>query len=115
MKNTNRQISPLGRSTKKNNAGLSLLRPKLFTVVGHTYKYFNEVFQNISKIISKSNPSFIFNFARLTQKKFKDFDMFISFHGFYTFSCSPKKTFNPCSWLIDPIYQRVNFSLITRY
>lgn len=68
MKNTNRQISPLGRSTKKEKAGLSLLRPKLFTVVGDTYKYFNEIFQNfISTPISKTISPFI---ARLTQIKF---------------------------------------------
>ena len=68
MKNTNRQISSVnGRSTKKEKAGLSLLRPKLFTVVGDTYKYFNEVFQNILTPISKTISPFI---ARLTQKKF---------------------------------------------
>lgn len=68
MKNTNRQTLPLGRSTKAEKAGLSLLRPKLFTVVGDTYKYFNEIFQkNISKPISKAISPFI---ARLTQIKF---------------------------------------------
>jgi hypothetical protein len=70
MKQNNRQTLPLGRSTKKNNAGLSLLRPKLFTVVGDTYKYFNEVFHNILTICSDIPNRISFSIARLTQKKF---------------------------------------------
>ena len=113
MKNTNRQISPsTGRSTKKKNAGLSLLRPKLFTVVGDTYKYFNEVFRNISQSISKSIS---FSLSRLTQKKFKDFDIFSFRAGHYSFSYTPKISFGYCSWLIDPIHRSVDFTRISRY
>jgi len=44
MKTENRQISPLGRSTKKKNAGLSLhTTPPLFFVVGDSFTYYNEV------------------------------------------------------------------------
>lgn len=82
MKNTNRQILPFGRSTKAEKAGLSLLRPKLFTVVGDTYKYFNAIFQkNISKPISKVISPFI---ARLKSKKFpaaKDMMILLSCTG----------------------------------
>lgn len=63
MKNTNRQTLPLGRSTLEENAGLSLLHPQLFTVVGDTYKYYNEIAQTISK----NTSDFI---SRLTSKKF---------------------------------------------
>lgn len=43
MKNTNCQTSPkFGRSTKKNNAGLSLPIPPLFQVTGNTFIYYNK-------------------------------------------------------------------------
>lgn len=42
MKNTNRQTSPLGRSTKKEKAGLSLPIPPLFEMSGNTFIYYNE-------------------------------------------------------------------------
>jgi len=42
MKNTNRQTSPFGRSTKKKNEGLSLPIPPLFQVTGNTFIYYNE-------------------------------------------------------------------------
>lgn len=42
MKQNNRQIKPLGRSTKKNNAGLSLPILPLFQVTGNTFIYYNE-------------------------------------------------------------------------
>ena len=63
MKQNNRQTSPFGRSTKADNAGLSLLRPRLFEVIGDTYNYFNEIIHNILTISS----DFL---NRLTQKKF---------------------------------------------
>ncbi|MDD5212109.1 MAG: hypothetical protein PHV62_06820 [Sulfuricurvum sp.] len=63
MKQNNRQTSPLGRSTEEKQAGLSLLRPKLFTVVQDNYVYFNEIIHNIL-----TSSSDFFN--RLTQKKF---------------------------------------------
>ncbi len=42
MKNTNRQTLPLGRSTKKKNAGLSLPVNPLFIISGNTFIYYNE-------------------------------------------------------------------------
>lgn len=42
MKQNNRQTLPLGRSTKKNNAGLSLPISPLFQVSGNTFIYYNE-------------------------------------------------------------------------
>lgn len=71
MKNTNRQTSPLGRSTLEENAGLSLLRPRLIEIIGDNYVYFNEILQNIYttivNVISKPISPFI---VRLTQIKF---------------------------------------------
>lgn len=77
MKQNNRQTLPLGRSTKADNAGLSLLRPRLFEVIGDTYNYFNEIIQNTFKSISPF-------LKRLTQKKFSHasitvFDKVINF------------------------------------
>jgi hypothetical protein len=42
MKNTNRQTLPLGRSTKKKTAGLSLPILPLFETSGNTFIYYNE-------------------------------------------------------------------------
>lgn len=71
MKNTNRQTSPIGRSTKEEKAGLSLLRPRLIEIIGDNYVYFNEILQNIctgiKTFISKTVSPFI---ARLKSKKF---------------------------------------------
>lgn len=71
MKNTNRQTLPLGRSTKAEKAGLSLLRPRLIEIIGDNYVYFNEILQNIYttivNVISKPISPFI---ARLSSKKF---------------------------------------------
>jgi len=73
MKNTNRQTLPLGRSTKEENAGLSLLRPRLIEIIGDNYVYFNEILQNICtsivNVISKPISPFI---ARLKSFKFID-------------------------------------------
>lgn len=63
MNKNTRQIKPLGRSTKEDNAGLSLLRPRLFEVIGDTYNYFNAIIQNTFKAMSPF-------LKRLTQKKF---------------------------------------------
>ena len=62
MNKNTRQTKPLGRSTKEDNAGLSLLHPQLFTVIGDTYKYYNEIVKNVSDFL-----------GRLTAKKFKTF------------------------------------------
>ena len=59
MKQNNRQTSPFGKSTKADNAGLSLLHPQLFTVIGDTYKYYNAIVKNVSDFL-----------GRLTAKKF---------------------------------------------
>ncbi|MDP3465348.1 MAG: hypothetical protein Q8R86_06215 [Sulfuricurvum sp.] len=56
MKQNNRQTSPLGKSTKADNAGLSLLQLPLFSYEGQVIKYYNE-------------PSFI---TRLKTKKFRN-------------------------------------------
>lgn len=42
MKNTNRQISPLGRSTKKNTQVYHSQIPPLFELSGNTFIYYNE-------------------------------------------------------------------------
>lgn len=67
MKNVSHTSPKSARSKTKKNAGLSLLRPRLFSVVNDTYKYFNEIFRNISKTIVKTVSPFI---ARLISKKF---------------------------------------------
>lgn len=69
MKQNNRQISPLGRSTEEKQAGLSLPQPSLFTVDGNAYKYYNESAKNISKFI-----------ARLIRKKFIHAQLPFSFY-----------------------------------
>ncbi len=77
MKKETRQTKPLGRSTKEDNAGLSLLRPRLFEVIGDTYNYFNEIIQNTFKAMSPF-------LKRLIQKKFpaaKDMLILISASG----------------------------------
>ena len=73
MKQINRQTSPLGRSTKAEYAGLSLLHLQLFTVVGDTYKYYNEIVKNVSDFIT-----------RLISKKFNIRCIFhVSWHDRY--------------------------------
>lgn len=59
MKKNTRQTKPLGRSTKEDNAGLSLLQPTLFSFEGQVIKYYNETSKNTSDFI-----------ARLISKKF---------------------------------------------
>ena len=59
MNKNTRQTKPLGRSTKEDNAGLSLLQPTLFSFEGQSIKYYNE--------ISKNTFSF---FNHLISKKF---------------------------------------------
>ncbi len=68
MKQNNRQTLPLGRSTKAEYAGLSLLHPQLFTVVDDTYKYYNEIVKNVSDFL-----------GRLMFKKFSTFKTMIDF------------------------------------
>lgn len=72
MKNTNRQTLPLGRSTKKEKAGLSLPIPPLFEVTGNTFIYYNEsrFIANLKRIKFKFvrffQPfSFEINFGRM--------------------------------------------------
>lgn len=77
MNKNTRQIKPLGRSTKEDNAGLSLLQPTLFSFEGQVIKYYNETSKNTSDFI-----------ARLISKKFLSFkSAHIYFHrsydGFY--------------------------------
>lgn len=64
MNKNTRQTKPLGRSTKEDNAGLSLQHSQLFTVVNDTYKYYNEIVENVSDFL-----------GRLTSKKFKNIDV----------------------------------------
>jgi len=53
------QTCPKARTTKEDNAGLSLLQPTLFSFEGQVIKYYNETSKNTSEFI-----------ARLTSKKF---------------------------------------------
>lgn len=104
MKNINCQISSAnGRSTKKNSAGLSLLRPRLFTVVNDTYKYFNEIFQNILKPISRSIS---FSIDRLRTKKFRSSNVRF---GQFPYKGKHAFTFILSNMLPRPFY-RPNFS-----
>lgn len=61
MRNINRQTSPLGRSTKKKNVGLSLLISPLFEMSGNTFIYYNE-----SPFIAHLKR-ITFNFVRFVQ------------------------------------------------
>ncbi len=70
MNKNTRQTKPLGRSTKEDNAGLSLLRPRLIEIIADNYVYFNEILQNIYttvlNMVTKTVSPFL---KRLTQKK----------------------------------------------
>ena len=71
MNKNTRQTKPLGRSTKEDNAGLSLLRPRLIEIIADNYVYFNEILQNIYttivNVITKPISPFI---SRLRSQKF---------------------------------------------
>lgn len=79
MKNTNRQTSPFGRSTKKKNEGLSLPIPPLFQVTGNTFIYYNE-------------SPFIANLKRI---KFAFVRFFRPLNFSINLGCFPKKVFDP--------------------
>lgn len=53
MKTETYQTSPKGRSTKADNAGLSLLPPTLFSFEGQVIKYYNETSKNTSDFIAR--------------------------------------------------------------
>lgn len=77
MNKNTRQTKPLGRSTKEDNAGLSLLQPTLFSYEGQVIKYYNEFTQTLSK----SSSNFI---AHLISKKFDVLSIFhCSWHDRY--------------------------------
>lgn len=95
MNNTNRQISPLGRSTKKKNAGLSLPIPPLFEITGNTFIYYNE-------------SPFI---ARLKRIKFKFVRFFQPFHFAINLGCFPKKiTYNGMSAFVSHSNRQLSFN-----
>ena len=77
MNKNTRQTKPLGRSTKEDNAGLSLLHLQLFTVIGDTYKYYNEIVKNISDFL-----------VRLTANKFKNVSLSSGFSDLAIFRVS---------------------------
>jgi hypothetical protein len=47
------QTCPKARTTKEDNAGLSLLQPTLFSFEGQVIKYYNETSKNTSDFVAR--------------------------------------------------------------